>query len=118
MRYIRTKDYGVCKVMSEDKNTLSYENGCVIGCLWKDSYKDQIQYADTIEELCDEFVLYDSKDMINTFISTYERVMNWKEVLDKRKLDKSNYEIYGAIWTDKGLIYVAKMNDKGELELI
>ena len=27
-------------------------------------------------------------------------------------------EIYGAIWTDKGLIYVAKMNDKGELELL
>ena len=28
------------------------------------------------------------------------------------------YNIYGAIWTDKGLIYVAKMNDKGDLELI
>ena len=26
--------------------------------------------------------------------------------------------VYGAIWTDKGLIYVAKMNDKGELELL
>ena len=26
--------------------------------------------------------------------------------------------IYGAIWTSKGLIYVAKMNDKGELELL
>ena len=27
-------------------------------------------------------------------------------------------QIYGAIWTDKGLIYVAKMNKKGELELL
>ena len=26
--------------------------------------------------------------------------------------------IYGAIWTDKGLIYVAKMNEEGELELL
>ena len=26
--------------------------------------------------------------------------------------------IYGAIWTNKGLIYVAEMNDKGELELL
>ena len=26
--------------------------------------------------------------------------------------------IKGAIWTDKGLIYVAKMNDEGEMELI
>ena len=36
--------------------------------------------------------------------------------------DNPNYEfngcIKGAIWTDKGLTYVAKMNDKGELELI
>ena len=34
----------------------------------------------------------------------------------KKHLEK--FEIYGAIWTDKGLIYVAKMNDKGELELL
>jgi hypothetical protein len=27
-------------------------------------------------------------------------------------------KLYGAIWTDKGLIYVAKMNEKGELELL
>ncbi len=26
--------------------------------------------------------------------------------------------IYGAIWTEKGLTYVAKMNDEGELELL
>ena len=25
---------------------------------------------------------------------------------------------YGAIWTDKGLIYVAKINEKRELELL
>ena len=27
-------------------------------------------------------------------------------------------KIYGAIWTDKGLIFVAKMNNEGELELL
>jgi hypothetical protein len=26
--------------------------------------------------------------------------------------------IYGAVWTDEGLIYVAQMNKKGELELL
>jgi hypothetical protein len=31
-------------------------------------------------------------------------------------LDMSN--LYGAIWTSKGLIYVAKMNKEGELELL
>ena len=26
--------------------------------------------------------------------------------------------VYGAIWTDKGLVYVIKMNEKGEFELL
>lgn len=119
MKYIRTEDEKIFLIHEDlDNKDLWYfeskEKTIVISC----NPIDLGKVADTIEELCDEFVLYDSKDMINTFISTYERVMNWKEVLDKRKLDKPNYEIYGAIWTDKGLIYVAKMNDKGELELL
>lgn len=36
----------------------------------------------------------------------------------ERSLDYGGDELYGAIWTNKGLIYVAKMNDKGELELL
>ena len=40
-----------------------------------------------------------------------------KEFIDFEK-DKEKVVVYGSIWTDKGLIYVAKMNDKGELELI
>lgn len=59
-----------------------------------------------IEELCDEFVSV--RD-------------NWHDHWDNFEEPKtlcSESEIYGAIWTDKGLIYVAKMNDKGELELL
>lgn len=29
-----------------------------------------------------------------------------------------NARLSGAIWTSKGLIYVTKLNEKGELELI
>lgn len=73
-----------------------------------------IKQADTIEELCDSFVAIGNKHLI------------W----DKQHLDvtfeqvKQSYsaygifDIYGAIWTSKGLIYVAKINDKGELVLI
>lgn len=28
------------------------------------------------------------------------------------------WDIYGAIWTPKGLIYVAQLNERGELELL
>ena len=34
------------------------------------------------------------------------------------KLRYGGCDLFGAIWTDKGLIYVAKMNEKGELELL
>ena len=72
--------------------------------------RDIIKQADTIEKLCDCFV----------FVSpnlTYPQLvipMNFDYV-------KKEFEpviIYGAIWTDKGLIYVAKMNEKGEFELL
>lgn len=62
--------------------------------------------ADTIEELCDEFVIVSILTEQN-FITKYP-----KSYLHK------GFNIYGAIWTGKGLIYVAKMNDKGELELL
>ena len=63
--------------------------------------------ADTIEELCDAYVIIykDTKGIL--FMPT--------EI--NTELAKTE-TIFGAIWTDKGLIYVAKMNDKGELELL
>ena len=79
--------------------------------------------ADTIEELCDEFVIIRKDD--NTFaLAKYypdDKTFYVKTADEEVSLNEClmyEYEIYGAIWTDKGLIYVAKMNEKGELELI
>ena len=88
MKYIRTNDGKIYLVKCE----------CVL--------QNGDRQADTIEELCDEFVVdLNGKKIISAL--TFER-----------SLDYGGDEIYGAIWTDKGLIYVAKMNDKGELELL
>ena len=65
-----------------------------------------IKQADTIEELCDEFVCVD------------ERCGHRIALLSGNIPQGVKLYTYGAIWTDKGLIYVAKMNEKGELELI
>lgn len=97
MKYIRTKD-DIVEITKElsycylDKNNNEYEFG---------KYK----VADTIEELCDCFS-YDV-EITRDFIVA----RSWK-------LHHLEREIYGCIKTDKGLIYVAKMNDKGELELL
>ena len=69
--------------------------------------------ANTIEELCDEIVsVYgETHTIIAIDISP-------KKILHNMKGWKVEADIYGAIWTGKGLIYVAKLNDKRELELI
>jgi hypothetical protein len=76
---------------------------------------------DTIEELCDEFVDIDNHDYYKIFhengityaVSKTRRFIGGYDI----RLEEIG-QIMGAIFTDKGLIYVAKMNDKGELELL
>ena len=70
--------------------------------------------ADTIEELCDMTVVVDDETPSDIFELEYGVD---KELMTKYR-DIEGVILYGAIWTPKGLIYVAKMNDKGELKLL
>ena len=77
--------------------------------------KKDCKVVSTIEELCDKFIGVEENGTPHIF--AYEC-----DLLDlihnaERKLGVKVMG-YGAIWTDKGLIYVAKMNEKGELELL
>lgn len=80
--------------------------------------KDIIKQADTIEELCDEFVYKYKNPYYKEAQETYELVKMSLENMKATMEMTSGATFYGAIWTDKGLIYVAKMNEKGELELL
>ena len=112
MKYIRTKDN-----IYEECARERCPNGCVITTSGvRVPYTDIIFQSDRIEDVCDfifvkdeygDYRLYDLKDR-NT---------------DKEYLKESwTYgwlkELYYCIKTDKGLIYKAKMNEKGELELL
>ena len=104
MKYIRTKD-GIKPICGANHitNTVSYY---ISRGRLSSTKVDGSRTADTIEELCDEFVYVASeKD---------RPVICYKPTAFHKLSDN----LYGAIWTDKGLIYVAKMNDKGELELL
>ena len=114
MKYIRTKDGRIVKVpnnagiiLYDDEklliDTKQKSQTCVYGIVEKQ--------ADAIEELCDEFVYETNKN--RHFI----RHNNNDIVLFQ--YDEKPIAYYGAIWVEnKGLIYVAKMNDNGELELL
>ena len=72
--------------------------------------KDDYEIADTIEELCDEFVLFSDNKAI--FISDDLCAVESLSIKYEKVI------IYGAIWTSKGLLYVAKANKDGEFKLL
>lgn len=110
MKYIRTKDKireiiedfgGSCNVKSTyPKGRPAIDNFTVVSGI------RFAPRADTIEDLCDEFVIVDKYGNKPRMVITDGFAV------------KMGHTVYGAIWTDKGLIYVAKMNEKGELELL
>ena len=79
-------------------------------------YKDYNQ-SDTIAELCDEFVVASNTPFVK-MNPKIQKNMEFEEISQSYVKSKKKSIVYGAIWTDKGLIYVAKMNEKGELVLI
>lgn len=127
MKYIRTKDGEIYETKKLIKcNDERFTNG------WFTPNQVPlvaIKQADTIEDLCDEFVLCKENafhelycDMTEVFdrAEDLELPLGIKEYDEQRDLisSENHWLVYGAIWTDKGLIYVTKMNDKGELELL
>lgn len=101
----------------EDRNCCCIDNDIFYdycyedGTLWE---YEIVKQADTIEELCDEFVL--TWACQKRLHNTLQEAKYWHSHL--RKEIKHLGIVYGAIWTDKGLIFVARMNEKGELELL
>ena len=114
MRYFRTKDG---KIYDTEVNgaweTTSGTIGILTICGVVVTPKEFItKQDDTIEELCDCFVAVRPQPKGNDYYILHrfgfvkENCLNGNEV------------VYGGIWTDKGLQFVAKMNEKGELELL
>ena len=122
MRYIRTKYGRIFEVLEEDKQFYYIDYPNEVGlALWGKLAKDVIKEADTIEELCDEFVyeILTGEDEEPMYRDIHNARIDIKTQLKIYEDEMAGVRaIYGAIWTDKGLQFVAKMNEKGELELL
>jgi len=116
MKYIRTKDGRIIDTDNYEVKRETYENGELkFYEFWTTRFLDReiirlgtyeiVKQADTINELCDMFVANNK-----TFYTINETL--------PELVCCDDATIYGAIWTEWGLKYVAKMNDKGELELL
>lgn len=118
MKYIKTKN-NILDIKDtirtrDEKKLLNYDGEWV----------DILKQVDTIEELCDEFI-YENKVNNKYFLCFYNKVINrWCNRCSYWPLSEEEKKtIKGAIWTEGEhgepiLKAVARMNDKGELELL
>lgn len=116
MRYIRTKD-GIIKIDSEIDSELPamIRIHTEEGKVREYRGKEIIRQANSIEELCDGVCAIEKNGKLKVpYVG--KTTQDLKAIIDL--IDKDDYEVYGAIWTDKGLQFVAKINEKGEFELL
>lgn len=75
---------------------------------------DVLKTTEVVKDLCDEYVVaYEDGARI-----VYSD-LDWAKTKARASLEFGHKSvIYGAVWTSKGLIYIAKSNENGELELI
>lgn len=116
MTYVRTKDGRILKSFRDEMSTPELEILIAQGILIPND--EIVSQSDSIKELCDEFVAFE-----NGFLRPRLEFKNIDEnVLDAFlhcvKMECPNADLFGSIWTKKGLIHVAKINEKGELELL
>lgn len=113
MKYIRTKNdtiYQVYDKVFEYKEDKRYQ---LADSRFEISLNDVVKEADNIEELCDGFIFKDTK--ANELHCVFKGKADGMSILGAALFTET---LRFFIETDKGLIYVAKMNDKGELELL
>ena len=112
MKYIRTK-HTIFEVVGENEKVYYVRAKSDPTSIYSKSkcQTDIVEKGEIIEELCDEFVVV-ATDRDKPFLYTL------KEPINSPIFDNKEETVYGAIWTNNGLKYVAKLNNKGELELL
>lgn len=113
MKYIRIENN-----VYENNNDLKVVNNHLYMSWWNsddvDDLGEVIQQADTIEKLCDGFIIKENHHVVQCFLKKDGWTLD--DVIHMPKVE--TYEVVGFIETESGLNYVAKMNKKRELELI
>ena len=128
MKYIRTKDNRIYKLSNgvDFKKTKETYVWCFdkrFGFNFKVDTKNILEQADTIEELCDYVVSMNELCDVPIVEELPHEMGNDRHFISNVKFQTlqgqhGEWWVKLAIATDEGLIYVAKMNDKGELELL
>ena len=113
MKYVRTKDG---RIIDVSRLTLIERGEPYVGeGIGEYEGVPIVKASDTIDEICDKFVFETSigMEIRTSCVESKAYISRYKKVYPA-----FIKEAYGAVWTNKGLIYVAKMNEKGEWKLL
>ena len=109
--YIRTKN----RIYEVGSETYDKQGYYIVGYDYDVILKYQvINQSESLFELIDEFVVLRDSTKINQLVRT-DDINYLKEMM---KEDKRIVDVKGAIWTDFGLKYVARLTEDGGIKLI
>ena len=118
MKYMRTES-GIYEVFSSNSRSSKFLYPTKKGLKLCQRENWRCRFADSIEELCDAFIIIDEDKKKSVYLKEDSWTFDMMQDLGMW----SDRTCYGAIWIYAGsgaptLKSVAKMNDKGELELL
>jgi len=122
MKYIRTKDGKIIDVSEMDEYETEDDKGNRVFDGFGNGkvyfpVEDILKQSDKIEELSDCFIAVDKNGCLCE-APMVARGRSFKSFCNYYKANHMNVECYLAILTDKGLIFVAKMNEEWKVELL
>lgn len=111
MKYVRTEDgiWGITEIKPNYEKTYYHCKHNLIGNRFEKM--DIIKQADAIDELIDGLIVEEKGNPNNWFTMEVYDFKNEEEHL-------KGWTYRAFIKTDKGLIYVAEMNEEGKLKLL
>lgn len=122
-KYIRTKD-GIFELMfPNEEHQMSFDYKTIEPAYYtvKNDWvakKDVMKQADNIEKLLDHLVVIEKGNSGSPHIKYKFLGYLFLDPSYDEKFQQNKLIVYGAIWTDAGLIYKAKMNEKGDWVLL
>lgn len=123
MKYIRTP-IGIYDL--ENSVWFDFDGLCkyhISHCEYYENNPDECKTSDLLEELCDGFYIDVDLNVERNFEYAFHHFEHFAKTMKSfrttsKVMVKRLGGGYGYIRTDKCLLYVGKLNDKGELELV
>lgn len=118
MNYVRTSDGRIFET-----NGSEYWDNCILHSkLYPEELekfkKTIIKQADTMDELINRYVIVSKHRNYSYKIYSKCQFGKLSRNYLLNKIKEGNTKVFGAIWTNRGLIYRAIMNEEGQLKLI